>query len=126
VALAEGVGGTLENFVEHDEPPGAGLGPEEHAVQERHRPDRARPLQQRARRGRDRRAHHQRHPSSTPLLRAAQYTFNNIKQDNRNMLLGRDPAVDGMKTGYTEAAGYCLVASASATARTASAACSAW
>jgi D-alanyl-D-alanine carboxypeptidase (penicillin-binding protein 5/6) len=41
-----------------------------------------------------------------------QYTYNNIKQDNRNMLLGRDPAVDGMKTGYTDAAGYCLVASA--------------
>jgi D-alanyl-D-alanine carboxypeptidase (penicillin-binding protein 5/6) len=41
-----------------------------------------------------------------------QFTFNRIKQDNRNMLLGRDPAVDGMKTGYTDAAGYCLVASA--------------
>jgi D-alanyl-D-alanine carboxypeptidase (penicillin-binding protein 5/6) len=41
-----------------------------------------------------------------------QYTFNNIKQDNRNMLLGRDPSVDGMKTGYTENAGYCLIASA--------------
>ncbi len=40
------------------------------------------------------------------------YTFNAIKQDNRNMLLGRDAAVDGMKTGYTDAAGYCLVASA--------------
>ncbi len=40
------------------------------------------------------------------------YTFNNIKQDNRNMLLGRDPSVDGMKTGYTDAAGYCLIASA--------------
>jgi D-alanyl-D-alanine carboxypeptidase (penicillin-binding protein 5/6) len=40
------------------------------------------------------------------------YSFNAIKQDNRNMLLGRDPAVDGMKTGYTDAAGYCLVASA--------------
>ena len=40
------------------------------------------------------------------------YTFNNIKQDNRNMLLVRDPAVDGMKTGYTDAAGYCLIASA--------------
>jgi serine-type D-Ala-D-Ala carboxypeptidase (penicillin-binding protein 5/6) len=40
------------------------------------------------------------------------YTFNGIKQDNRNMLLGRDPAVDGMKTGYTDAAGYCLIASA--------------
>ncbi|MEO7243631.1 MAG: D-alanyl-D-alanine carboxypeptidase family protein [Rubrivivax sp.] len=40
------------------------------------------------------------------------YTFNKIKQDNRNMLLGRDPSVDGMKTGYTDAAGYCLIASA--------------
>ena len=40
------------------------------------------------------------------------FTYNKIKQDNRNMLLGRDPAVDGMKTGYTDAAGYCLVASA--------------
>ncbi|GAB4114375.1 MAG: D-alanyl-D-alanine carboxypeptidase family protein [Rubrivivax sp.] len=39
-------------------------------------------------------------------------TYNKIRQDNRNMLLGRDPAVDGMKTGYTEAAGYCLIASA--------------
>lgn len=40
------------------------------------------------------------------------YSYNNIKQDNRNMLLGRDPTVDGMKTGYTDAAGYCLIASA--------------
>jgi serine-type D-Ala-D-Ala carboxypeptidase (penicillin-binding protein 5/6) len=40
------------------------------------------------------------------------YSFNNIKQDNRNLLLGRDPSVDGMKTGFTEAAGYCLVSSA--------------
>jgi D-alanyl-D-alanine carboxypeptidase (penicillin-binding protein 5/6) len=41
-----------------------------------------------------------------------EYTFNRIKQGNRNLLLGRDPTVDGMKTGFTEAAGYCLVASA--------------
>ena len=41
-----------------------------------------------------------------------QYTFNRIKQDNRNLLLGRDPSVDGMKTGFTETAGYCLVGSA--------------
>ena len=44
-----------------------------------------------------------------------EYTFNKIKQDNRNMLLGRDPSVDGMKTGYTEAAGYCLITSAKRT-----------
>lgn len=41
-----------------------------------------------------------------------EYTYNNIRQDNRNLLLRRDPTVDGMKTGYTAAAGYCLVASA--------------
>jgi hypothetical protein len=40
------------------------------------------------------------------------YKFNNIHQDNRNLLLRRDPSVDGMKTGYTDAAGYCLLASA--------------
>jgi D-alanyl-D-alanine carboxypeptidase (penicillin-binding protein 5/6) len=41
-----------------------------------------------------------------------QFSYNRIKQDNRNLLLGRDPTVDGMKTGFTDAAGYCLVASA--------------
>jgi D-alanyl-D-alanine carboxypeptidase (penicillin-binding protein 5/6) len=40
------------------------------------------------------------------------FTFNNIRQDNRNLLLERDPSVDGMKTGYSEAAGYCLLATA--------------
>ncbi|VAX11485.1 D-alanyl-D-alanine carboxypeptidase [hydrothermal vent metagenome] len=38
--------------------------------------------------------------------------FNEIKQHNRNKLLWRDESVDGMKTGHTEAAGFCLVASA--------------
>ena len=52
------------------------------------------------------------HPQFYALYSMRQYTYNNIKQDNRNLLLGRDAAVDGMKTGYTEAAGYCLVASA--------------
>jgi serine-type D-Ala-D-Ala carboxypeptidase (penicillin-binding protein 5/6) len=52
------------------------------------------------------------HPDFYPIYSVRQYTYNNIKQDNRNMLLGRDPAVDGMKTGYTDAAAYCLVASA--------------
>ena len=40
------------------------------------------------------------------------FTYNEIRQDNRNSLLWRDPSVDGLKTGYTEAAGYCLVTSA--------------
>jgi D-alanyl-D-alanine carboxypeptidase (penicillin-binding protein 5/6) len=52
------------------------------------------------------------HPEHYPIYSIRQYTYNSIKQDNRNMLLGRDPTVDGMKTGYTDAAGYCLVASA--------------
>jgi D-alanyl-D-alanine carboxypeptidase (penicillin-binding protein 5/6) len=52
------------------------------------------------------------HPDFYPLYSIRQYTYNNIRQDNRNMLLGRDPTVDGMKTGFTDAAGYCLVASA--------------
>jgi D-alanyl-D-alanine carboxypeptidase (penicillin-binding protein 5/6) len=41
-----------------------------------------------------------------------EWTYNKIRQDNRNLLLRRDSTVDGMKTGFTDAAGYCLVASA--------------
>ena len=52
------------------------------------------------------------HPDFYAYYSIRQYTFNNIKQDNRNLLLGRDPSVDRMKTGFTETAGYCLVSSA--------------
>ena len=41
-----------------------------------------------------------------------EFTYNNIKQPNRNRLLWLDPSVDGVKTGHTEAAGYCLISSA--------------
>ena len=41
-----------------------------------------------------------------------EYTYNKIKQFNRNQLLWRDESVDGIKTGHTDSAGYCLVASA--------------
>ena len=41
-----------------------------------------------------------------------EFTYNNIRQTNRNTLLFRERSVDGMKTGWTDAAGYCLVASA--------------
>jgi D-alanyl-D-alanine carboxypeptidase (penicillin-binding protein 5/6) len=51
-------------------------------------------------------------PEYYPLYALKDYTYNKIRQDNRNLLLRRDPTVDGMKTGYTDAAGYCLVASA--------------
>ncbi len=41
-----------------------------------------------------------------------EFVWNNIRQQNRNGLLGHDPSVDGLKTGHTDAAGYCLVTSA--------------
>ncbi len=41
-----------------------------------------------------------------------EFVWNNIRQPNRNGLLGRDPSVDGIKTGHTESAGYCLASSA--------------
>lgn len=51
-------------------------------------------------------------PELYKLNAIKEFTFNNIKQYNRNKLLWRDKSVDGVKTGHTEAAGYCLVASA--------------
>lgn len=51
-------------------------------------------------------------PDRYPYYAIKEYTYNKIRQDNRNLLLRRDPSVDGMKTGYTDGAGYCLVASA--------------
>ncbi len=52
------------------------------------------------------------HPEHYPLYSKREYVFNNIRQPNRNRLLAIDPSVDGMKTGHTDAAGYCLIASA--------------
>lgn len=46
-----------------------------------------------------------------PIYSEKQFTFNGIKQGNRNALLYTDPTVDGLKTGHTESAGYCLTAS---------------
>lgn len=51
-------------------------------------------------------------PDFYPIYSTKDYKYNNISQPNRNLLLRRDPSVDGMKTGFTEAAGYCLIASA--------------
>lgn len=52
------------------------------------------------------------YPKEYELYKVKDFTFNNIPQSNRNKLLWRDETVDGIKTGHTEAAGYCLVASA--------------
>lgn len=53
-----------------------------------------------------------RHADYYPIYSEREYTYNDIRQSNRNTLLFRDRNVDGMKTGWTDAAGYCLVASA--------------
>lgn len=52
------------------------------------------------------------HPEYYPLYSIKEYTYNKIKQPNRNRLLWTDPTVDGMKTGHTKAAGWCLISSA--------------
>lgn len=52
------------------------------------------------------------HPDQYSLYSEKSFTYNDIKQNNRNQLLWRDPSVDGLKTGHTEEAGYCLVTSA--------------
>lgn len=51
-------------------------------------------------------------PDYYQLYSVKEYTYNGITQKNRNRLLWVDPSVDGMKTGHTESAGYCLVSSA--------------
>ena len=51
-------------------------------------------------------------PDYFEIFSEKEFTFNKITQHNRNTLLWRDPSVDGFKTGHTEAAGYCLVATA--------------
>jgi serine-type D-Ala-D-Ala carboxypeptidase (penicillin-binding protein 5/6) len=50
-------------------------------------------------------------PEEYKLYAQKDFTYNKITQANRNRLLWQDPTVDGMKTGHTEAAGYCLIAS---------------
>ena len=52
-----------------------------------------------------------RHKDFYPMYAEREFTYNGIRQSNRNTLLFRDRNVDGLKTGWTDAAGYCLVAS---------------
>jgi D-alanyl-D-alanine carboxypeptidase (penicillin-binding protein 5/6) len=52
------------------------------------------------------------HPDQYAIYKEREFTYNDIKQYNRNTLMAEDASVDGLKTGHTEAAGYCLVASA--------------
>jgi serine-type D-Ala-D-Ala carboxypeptidase (penicillin-binding protein 5/6) len=52
------------------------------------------------------------YPQYYPLFSLREFRWNNIRQGNRNGLLGKDPSVDGLKTGHTDSAGYCLASSA--------------
>ncbi|RJG07757.1 D-alanyl-D-alanine carboxypeptidase [Noviherbaspirillum cavernae] len=52
------------------------------------------------------------HPDHYKIYSTKDFTYNKIKQPNRNRLLWLDPSVDGMKTGHTAGAGYCLISSA--------------
>lgn len=52
------------------------------------------------------------YPKNYALFAVRDYTFNNVAQSNRNRLLWIDPYADGLKTGHTESAGFCLVGSA--------------
>ncbi len=54
----------------------------------------------------------EKHPKYYPIYAEKYFSYNGINQTNRNRLLFRDASVDGLKTGHTEEAGYCLVASA--------------
>ena len=51
-------------------------------------------------------------PQYYPLFSMREFVWNNIRQGNRNTLLTRDPTVDGLKTGHTDSAGFCLASSA--------------
>jgi D-alanyl-D-alanine carboxypeptidase (penicillin-binding protein 5/6) len=52
------------------------------------------------------------HPETHALHATKEYTYNGIRQFNRNRLLWADPTVDGLKTGHSNAAGFCLIATA--------------
>jgi D-alanyl-D-alanine carboxypeptidase (penicillin-binding protein 5/6) len=112
VALAEGVGGTLDQFVAMMNRQAQAWGLKNTTfknvtgVTEAGHKSTARDMAVIA-------AHIIRdHPDFYTLYSIKDYKYNNIAQPNRNLLLRRDPTVDGMKTGFTEAAGYCLIASA--------------
>ncbi|MCE1184947.1 MAG: D-alanyl-D-alanine carboxypeptidase [Rhodocyclales bacterium] len=51
-------------------------------------------------------------PEFYPIYSIKEYSYNKIRQPNRNRLLFSDPTVDGVKTGHTDSAGFCLIASA--------------
>ncbi|MDE2456230.1 MAG: D-alanyl-D-alanine carboxypeptidase [Burkholderiales bacterium] len=112
IALAEGVGGTVENFVAMMNKQAAAWGLKN--TEFKNPEGLTEPGHKISARDVAIIAEHtiEDHPEFYSYYAIRNYTYNHIKQDNRNMLLGRDPTVDGLKTGYTSAAGYCQVTSA--------------
>ncbi len=112
VALAEGVGGTVENFVQLMNRQAQAWGLKH--TEFKNVTGMTEPGHKSSARDMAIVASHiiTDYPEYYAYYSQRDYTFNKIRQDNRNLLLRRDPTVDGMKTGFTDTAGYCLVASA--------------
>lgn len=112
VALAEHVSGSVDGFVEEMNAAAAALGMKSsvfrnpHGLPARGHLTTARDLAVLAR------AIIDEFPDFYALYAEREFSYNGIAQNNRNALLWRDPSVDGLKTGYTSAAGYCIVTSA--------------
>jgi D-alanyl-D-alanine carboxypeptidase (penicillin-binding protein 5/6) len=112
VALAEFVGGSVEQFVVEMNAAAKKLGMKNsqwrnpHGLPAREHYTSARDLARLAK------AIIAEFPEYYRLYSEREFSYHGIKQQNRNQLLWRDPSVDGMKTGFTAAAGYCLVSSA--------------
>ena len=113
VVLAEAVGTTETQFATMMNAEADEARHEQHEIHQCLRLARSAPLLDRARPG-DAGLATDRRPSRVlqALFAQRDYTYNNIKQPNRNRLLFTDPTVDGVKTGHTDAAGYCLISSA--------------
>ena len=112
VALAEGVGGTEDAFVDTMNREAARLGlMNSHFVNATGLPN-PRHYSSASDLATLSRAIMEEYPQYFPMYKVREYRHNNITQYNRNRLLGRDPFVDGLKTGYTESAGFCMIATA--------------
>src|SRR6185295_178114 len=112
IALAEGIAGSEEAFVEAMNREAARMGlKNSHFVNATGLPN-AQHFSTAADMATLSRAIIDEFPQYFAMYKVREYRHNNITQYNRNRLLGRDPYVDGMKTGYTESAGYCMVATA--------------
>jgi serine-type D-Ala-D-Ala carboxypeptidase (penicillin-binding protein 5/6) len=112
IAIAEHVGGSVENFASLMNAYAKKLGMKNsnftnpHGLSDPNHYTTARDL---AILGR---AYVRNYPNAYAYNKIKEFTVGNITQYNRNNLLARDPSVDGIKTGHTNAAGYCLMASA--------------